>query len=214
MNLDFIPVVDIPFVDIPVDWMEFDQPLEKLEKLGFDSRSTFVNNVSLIVSFIGVILLHIFIKVLLRCNNSNHPNKFIRNFSILKTKILDLFMYVIYVRWLLEAHETMVISSTLEIKELAGSSAASIVSEIIAALFLLICLIIPTVALVLFYRHREMYDPNEKYIMMEFFAGLKNTKWARFYTFLMLFRRVVFVAIVIFASENVNRSLIFFFLLF
>ena len=61
-NFNFIPATDIPFVDIPTDWMTFGDPFDKVEKLGFDSISTFVNNVSLLLSFILLFTIHMLLK--------------------------------------------------------------------------------------------------------------------------------------------------------
>ena len=67
----------------------------------------------------------------------------------------------------------------------------------------------PALALILFYSHRKEYDPEEKLVYMEFFADLKNTSWARAYTAALLIRRVSFVAIVIFMSREVDRTIIY-----
>ena len=62
LNFKFIPAADIPYVDIPTDWMTFGDPFDKIEKLGFNSISTFVNNVSLFLSFIVLFIVHMLLK--------------------------------------------------------------------------------------------------------------------------------------------------------
>ena len=62
LNFKFIPAADIPYVDIPTDWMTFGDPFDKIEKLGFNSISTFVNNVSLLLSFILLFIVHMLLK--------------------------------------------------------------------------------------------------------------------------------------------------------
>jgi len=42
-SFDFIPFVTLPGFNIPVDWMDFQQPNAKLELLEVESRSTFTN---------------------------------------------------------------------------------------------------------------------------------------------------------------------------
>ncbi|CAI2365377.1 unnamed protein product [Moneuplotes crassus] len=208
-NFNFIPTADIPFIDIPIDWLDFGEPGEKIQNLGIESFSTFVNNFSLICAFILVTALHIVLKVIPWFKNKNHPNCVIRNIAIIRDKVIDIIFFVAYARLLLEAHETMVISSALEIREFDSSSASAIISHLISWVFLLLCLIIPTFALYLFYTHRNRYDPDKKTPTMEFFEGLKNNKWSRFYSFLLLFRRVLFVLIVIFMTDNVHRAYIY-----
>lgn len=132
-----------------------------------------------------------------------------RNIAIYREKFIDIIFYVMYARLLLEAHETMVLSSTVEIRELQSDSAASTISHLIAWGFLALCLILPSVALYLFYKNQENYDPDKKTVTMEFFAGLRNTRWARLYTFTMLARRVAFVLLIIFLSRNVHRVFVY-----
>lgn len=48
MNFNFLPFDSIPGVNIPVDWMDFQQPNAKLELLEIESRSTFNNLLSVI----------------------------------------------------------------------------------------------------------------------------------------------------------------------
>ncbi|CAI2375096.1 unnamed protein product [Moneuplotes crassus] len=208
-NFNFIPAGDIPLVDVPIDWLDFGEPGEKIQNLGVESVSTFVNNFSLIFTLICVIVAHIVLKIIPCFKQKNHPNCVIRNISIIKDKVIDIIFYITYARLLLEAHENMIISSSFEIKEFDTSSASKTISHLISWTFLLLCLIIPTFALYLFYNHRKEYDPEKKTPTMEFFAGLRNTKWARFYSFLLLFRRVLFVLVVIFMSGNVHRAYIY-----
>ncbi|CAI2364508.1 unnamed protein product [Moneuplotes crassus] len=209
INFNFIPAADLPLIDIPLDWLDFGEPAEKVQNLGIESISTIVNNFSLVFTFICVIIAHTVLKIIPWFKNKNHPNCFIRNVSIIREKTIDIIFYIAYARLLLEAHETIVVTSALEIKEFDTSSTAKIISLLICCIFLLLCLIIPTFALYLFYNHRKEYDPEKKTPTMEFFAGLRNSKWARFYSFLLLFRRVFFVFIIIFMTGNVHRACIY-----
>jgi hypothetical protein len=132
----------------------------------------------------------------------------------IREKLIDVIMYVAYVRMFLEAHESMMLSCSAEIYEWDTSSTDAIISQIVAWIVLLICLIMPAVGLYLFYTTRRKFDPDEKFVLMEFFADLKNTKWARVYTACLLARRVIFVAIVIFMPGKVNRTIIYAILFF
>ena len=61
-NFDFIPIKSLPFVDVPTDWMDFAQPLEKLEIVGLESRSTLVNNVSFLATLFSIMTIHFILK--------------------------------------------------------------------------------------------------------------------------------------------------------
>ena len=63
-NFNFLPLEDAPGISIPTNWMDFGEPFDKAEKLGFDSLSTFVNNLSLFLAFIGLSILHMSLKLL------------------------------------------------------------------------------------------------------------------------------------------------------
>ena len=113
--------------------------------------------------------------------------------SWLRTKMLDMIFYVMYARLFLEAHESMILSCSAEIYEFDTSQTSAIVSQGISWFVLIIVLTMPTLAVVLFYLNRREYDPDKKTMFMEFFEGLKNTSWARFYTAALLIRRILFV---------------------
>lgn len=189
-TLTFRPIGDLPGINLPKKWLDFAQPSSKFEALGFDSGSTLVNNISLILIYFLVFGCHMALYYLPCFRNKEHENKLYRNIAILKAKIIDIIFYIgksnpeilVYVRLLLEAHEGMALSSAGEIRELQSDSTATVISHILAWLFFLFCLLMPTVTLYFFYSTRRQYDPEKKTLMMEFFAGLKNNKWARMYT--------------------------------
>ena len=192
-NFNFIPIKSLPYVDVPTNWMEFGQPLDKLQTLGLESRSTFVNNISLLFTFLLTMTVHIFLKCLPCFKNVNHSNCIVRNISNARFKLLDLIFYIMYARLLLEAHETLILTSTVEINDPQTDSTPTITSHVIAWSVLILCFIIPSVALYAFYSHRKQYDPDKQHVFMEFFAGLRNSKWARLYTASLLIRRISFV---------------------
>ena len=212
-NFNFISVEDAPGISVSTDWMTFGEPFDKVEKLGFDSLSTFVNNISLFLSFIGLFALHMTLKLFLCWRNKKHQSKCIKFFSIIRSKVTDLIFYIMYWRLLIEAHENLVLSSTLEIKELQSASTPEILSLVIAWVVLGICFLMPVVAFYLFYVHRKEYDPEKKHMLMEFFEGLKNKKIARLYTGASFLRRVLFVWTIIFLPGNLDRTYVYIILL-
>lgn len=74
-SFDFIPSTKIPYIKIPTDWMEFEQSNEVLKDLGVASRSTFNNSFSLILVIIGIIALHVFIKILPKYKGSEEGKR-------------------------------------------------------------------------------------------------------------------------------------------
>lgn len=201
-NFDFIPAADIPYINIPTEWMDFEQTDINLEKVGVNSRSTFTNIFSLLLTIIFLIVTHITVKLLPKCRKKEEtPKGKIQKFWLwLRTKLLDWFMYVIYVRMILEANQVLLFSSLKEIDIFDVEETASIVSLCVAMLVLLMCLFLLIQALYLFCKHFKSYDPEEKFVFMEFYADVKNKRWARLYTALLLARRFLFVIAIIFLA--------------
>ena len=103
--------------------------------------------------------------------------------SWLRRKALDLMMYFVYVRLLLEIQQTLLLSSTNEILDSDYEEVGAIVSIIIAWFVLLFCLIMPVIAICYFWKFRRGLDSKHKFFFKEFFADLKNSVPARLYTF-------------------------------
>jgi len=61
-NFNFIPFNKAPGISVSTEWMTFGDPFGKIKKLGFNSLSTFVNNISLLISFIILFTLHMILK--------------------------------------------------------------------------------------------------------------------------------------------------------
>ena len=58
-DFDFLPVVEIDFVDTSIDWIDFDQPNPTLEMLGFESRSTAINTISIFLVVLCIVAAHV-----------------------------------------------------------------------------------------------------------------------------------------------------------
>lgn len=213
-NLDFLPVIHLPGIEVPTDWMDFGETSKKLEKLGFNSKSTFVNNVAPFLTLILLLSFNIFLRLIPCFNNQNHENKIMKGLSVAKAKILENLKYVAYVRFTLEAHEAYMISSTIEMSDFLINSAPTTISQITAWTLFTFCIVVPCIAFYLFLIARKEFDPKKKNIFGEFFEGIKNNKWARIYLTGLLLRRIAFVCIIIFISGIIHRNLIFYSLVF
>ena len=134
LNFNFIPVVDLPYVEIPIDWMDSEQRNEILQTLDINSESSIVNNLSLIFTFTLILIIHILLRYVLVCGSTNEgqQSKFKRFWNWFRIKLLEVIKYVVYLRLFIEAHEAMLLSATSEIKEVNYHSASSILSSIFA----------------------------------------------------------------------------------
>jgi len=101
--------------------------------------------------------------------------------------------YALYLRLFIETHESMLLSATSEIKTMRFSEASHFISLIFTLAFLAFSIILPILAFFQFWKRRNHYDSKTKFYFMEFFADLRNSKYARMYMPMLLTRRVIFV---------------------
>ena len=195
INLNFIPSTNFPLINIPVKWMDAEQTNSILSSLGLESRSSFINNLSLLLTLTGFGIFHILLRYVLVCgsNNGENQGKMNKLWNKLRLKLLDIARYAFYLRLLIEAHEAMLLSATSEINELNIGSPENTVSFIFACGLLLICLILPIVAIYLWFTHKNNFDPEDKFFFMEFFADVRNKSISRLYMGLLLGRRALLV---------------------
>ena len=105
-------------------------------------------------------------------------------------------------RLFIESHEAMLLSATSEVYSMDFSSAARIISFGTAIVVLSAGIILPGLAFYVFWKYRKGFDPEKKFVFMEFLADLRNAKVARIYMSVLLIRRIVFVILVIFLIES------------
>ena len=200
LNFNFIPVIDLPFIDIPVDWMDEEQVNDSLEALGIESGSSFVNNFSFFTMIVFWISVHLLLRYILICGSKideENQSKLARFWNKLRLKIIEIIKYTMYLRLFIEAHESMLLSATSEIYSLDFSDLGHISSFMVALLVFTISLILPTLSFYFYWVHRNDYDPDAKFFFMEFFLDLRNADLARLYTTIMLTRRIIFVTLII-----------------
>jgi hypothetical protein len=113
-----------------------------------------------------------------------------------------------YVRLFLESNQIMVLSCSSEINIFDVTSAPAIVSLIISIVVLVINLIVLGVSVCYFCKHWRGFNKNKKFFFMEIYLGLKNKRWARFFTPALLIRRTLLVFIIIFVNF-INRNYVF-----
>lgn len=107
-----------------------------------------------------------------------------------------------YMRLFIEAHEAMLLSASSEIYLFELNSFPEKVSFAIAIGVLLASIALPALAFYVFWKKRNNYDPEKKFVLMEFLADLRNAKAARIYMVVLLIRRVIFVVLIIFFIDS------------
>ena len=200
VNFNFIPVIDLPLIDIPLDWMHSEQTSQAFQALGLESQSTLVNNISLFTTLAFFSLVHLLLRYIFIWGSraSLSQGKILKFWNWLRLKIMSLIKYCLYLRLFIEAHESMLLSATNEINEKSVGGTEFTISYLLACGIFLLSIILPIIAFYWYLKNRKNYDPKEKFFFMEFFTDLRNASTARLYMSLLLTRRILLVIIIIF----------------
>ena len=113
--------------------MDSEQTIEELKNLGLESHRTFNNLFSLIMILSCVFFTHMAMKLSPKAPVRNDSASWARRqWGSLRTKVINFFFFVVYVRMILESNETMVLSTISEIDTFDTSSAPAIISLVLA----------------------------------------------------------------------------------
>jgi hypothetical protein len=214
MDFGFFPSQDLPYINFPIKSFNFKQIKGLLIDLGLEWRSTLRNMYSFVVILFVVSIFHVLLALSVTCwaNKTEGAGAlkifFIRN----RAKLLFFLMYSFYARMFLEAHHSFLMSGIIEINEFVVDTQTAIASLWIAGVFVLFSLFLVLKAFYLLYRHWNNFDLNEDFFFMEYYADIRENKWARSYTSTLLTRRMAFIAIVLLCGFW-NRNVIFMILL-
>ena len=162
--------------------------------MGFDSLSSFTNNISLLITLLILMIVHGIILWFPRNTNiSEEPSKR-RMISKVFRAVYKHFTFGVYIRFFLEAFQFMVIGSFSEIYKMDISNPKRITSTLISCLFLLFSVIFFSLSCYyLFKTPTDHCDDKKHDKFQELNSGLKKYRLARVYTPLLLFRRYLFI---------------------
>jgi hypothetical protein len=213
-NFDFLPSKNVPYVNWPSDALDVELNDRKLNASGLVSRSTFVNLFSTIIVLLIILLIHT-VFLLLPFHEPTpirRTSKIYKCVAVVRTKVLNFFKYSLYIRLGLECHQLLLLSSTVELQFLDFSEFSSVISLILAAFGLILGIGLAGIAVIVFIKERRNHNPDRKFILMEMIADIKDTKWARLYTSMLLGRRTIFILVIIFITGEIHRTVIYLFL--
>jgi hypothetical protein len=210
MNFNFLKIHEVPYLNYPTTWMDFAQKDEMLNKLGFKSRSTFTNLYSFVLTLILIAFIHALLAWSTNCKRKDlkKMTKLRTLFSSIRSKVLSFLMYSLYVRLFLQAHQSFLLSGLSEIYLFNIDRPASIISIVIAIIFIIFSLFLVIKAYYMLYRHWNGFEQNQEFFFMEYYADIRDSKWARCYTSALLTRRLIFI-VVILLFRFLNRDCIF-----
>jgi hypothetical protein len=198
-NFNFIPFAEIPFLS---NWMDFEQTNDSLRAMDLESRSTVLNHVSLFSVFLVFIFIHMIVELLFKLVKTNEGKAGRFSFSSIKTDVLYLFRYVLYVRLIWLAATSLLLSSANEMDVFEFENSASSISTVLA--FILFIAFGIFILVLFFYCALVMknFESGSKFVFMEFFSGIKNSSIARVFTPMHLLRKIIFISTILFTSTG------------
>ena len=197
---EFIPVQKIEYLDDLIDWFNYGQSNSFVSKIGFKSISTFVNEWPFFTSFVIAFLIHLclYLIVLLtkRWEETEYRWLITKVIWWIIRKVFEFFTFSYYVRIITEAFQHLLISSITEINNFDSHSTETFASLMVAFGVILFWTTFFLISLVLSLKTITEDDQNLGKFR-EYFSGVKNSKSSRIFTPLWIFRRIIFVTLLI-----------------
>jgi len=192
-SMDFIPFSSSTKTNGVMKNLDKAQKDQSLKNIGLKSQSALINITGLFITMFLLGLLHLISYCLQSNSEANIDPESIRGkINKVVVKIYEAFTLGVYIRFLLEAFQFILLSSISEIKFFDLSS-----SNMIASLTFAFVLFGLTVVFTVF-SFRQIFSPLktgelERSKLEEFNTGLKDTNFSRVYTPLILLRRYFFI---------------------
>lgn len=198
VNFDFLKIRELDIIKIPVEWVDGPQDFEGLDNLGLGSRSTFSNQYNFLWTLLIVFSVHMLLKFILKdFIITTNTGKLKKLWNTVRRITIDVIYYTQYSRLVLEGYQNLLYASMSELYVFDTSKASYVLSNLFAIMVLLFCIYLFVFTVLYFIKHFNGYNEEEKFMMLEIYADLKNNKWARLYTPILLLRRFLLVVIVI-----------------
>ena len=204
VSITYKLILYLAFIDfVPTD-------VENYKAIGFTSKSSIVNISSTLIIFLIIFISHMIVKyVFSYFSKLEDEKKWVRFFSKIRLKIIDLLFYFAYIRWAIESYENILMSATIEIYANEVDSAISIISYSFAWIVLISWIIFIWYLIYLCYKYRNKYIPKKKHFWMEVFSGVRNNKLARIYTSGVIIKSTFYILMVLVFSNFLPRGALF-----
>ncbi|CAI2370494.1 unnamed protein product [Moneuplotes crassus] len=210
LTLNFISSRKIPGIRDAVELVDTVQSDPALRSLSYESESAILNQLGFITTLALISLFHFLLRFVFTCGSkdSDRRSKCCKHWHNIRKKIINFIFYALYFRLLLQAHESMVISSISEVYIMNLDGFLGVISFVIACVILLWTIALCVITFYCFWVNQNNFDPEIKFFYMETFADIRNSRYARIYTSAMLSRMSFFVIMII-CLKNVSRNLVY-----
>ena len=205
-SFNFIPFKDIPGIGKMANDLDFGLPDKDLSYFGIISGSTFTNNFSLIciiLIFVAIHSIYLLIHKLLK-RKVMSKKKWVKWME----KTYQFFGFSFYIRVMFEANIFLLMSSFSELYNWNTSSTSKIISLLLAFVGSWICVNFISMSLINWVKYKDTQNMDNYIPLKEFFSGFKTNRVSKLYPTLLLSRRALFVALLVFGGSLNNFTLL------
>ena len=192
----YLPFTKIRIYESVVDNFNFGLSNSLLEPLGIKSDSIVYNNTTNVILLFLISIFHLKIYLLRRCllnwNTDGKWSCFIKITTKLIKKLFEIMTFGYYIRFILELHQYLLISSNSEIYLFNTSSSLKIISLAISFITLILCIGLIFIPIYMAFSSFRL-EVNQHNKFGEFFSGFKPHKKYKLYLTILLLRRIIFV---------------------
>ncbi|CAI2381330.1 unnamed protein product [Moneuplotes crassus] len=195
-SFDFIKFKDIPFVEAISNWVSYPQSDEYLNSLGLRSGSSIVNYLSLMAVIILVGAIHLCIFGCYLCTeNSKHKkcNKFLG-------ALLKFLTFNIYIRIFIQAFSFTTLSIFSELYMFNLSTTVTKVSLGLCIVFGICTSVLFILSFIMYAKSFPEFDKKKYWPCVEYFNGIKPTKFSKLYSSLFMLLRLLLSSLLIFGA--------------
>ena len=197
-NFNFIPIRDIPGVNVLSEWMDADQPNYVLSDLDLESRSTLTNSYTLIFIIGFATILYLVFKILLKNFEAGQGSPWYKRiWNWIRLNTIEFIFFTFYTRLFLLSYQHLLMASISELREFASSKVGYVFSDIVAIQVIVLCLMLLAISVGYFLKEFNTYNEKVKHFFQELHADQRITSWSKFYTPMQLGRKIIFVMILV-----------------
>ena len=204
LSFDFLPTSSIPYVNDFKNWVDIPQTDEYFHNIGIVSKSTVLNNISLIATFMIILVVQIIICLIYCWVKKKGKEK------VCCRIIHRLFVYFnfnIYIRLTLESFVFITISV---VSELSNAEIETVNSKVSFCFWIFLgTLLILFIWEVLLLYCKNPINSGKVWKYQELFEGLKNKKVARLNSFVFISVRLWSILLIVLCSNTHIKIILF-----
>ncbi|CAI2381144.1 unnamed protein product [Moneuplotes crassus] len=197
MSFDFIKFEDLPCAQDLTDWVSYPQSDQYLNSLGMRSGSSVVNYLSLMAIILLIAVTHFGVYLLCVCiQNSKHRKckKFMKS-------LFQFFTFNIYIRVFIQAFMFTTLSIFSELYNLNLSTTVTKISFGLCAIFCICTSILFFLSFYMYYKSFPQVNSKKYWPCVEYFNGIKPTKFSKLYSSLFMLVRLSLISLLIFGQS-------------